>query len=91
MTDRPSGISRLPGYVSLSPRQYDVLLVVIEYRAQRGYSPTYNEIGDALGISKTTVFEHVAALEKKGALVKHKSSHRTYPRGALPKETDDGT
>ena len=37
----------------LSPRQRDVLDFIRSALMQRGYPPTYREIGDALGISST--------------------------------------
>jgi repressor LexA len=59
-----------------TPRQLEVLRFVRNYRMQHGYSPTMQEIGDHLRLTKVTVFEHVGALEKKGLLVrgaKHKA------------------
>ncbi|MBS3735181.1 MAG: transcriptional repressor LexA [Phycisphaerae bacterium] len=53
---------------TLTPRQLQVLRFVRDYRNQHGYSPTMQEIGDELALSKVTAFEHVAALERKGAL-----------------------
>lgn len=57
----------------LSPRQKDVLDVIVSTIDQRGYPPTYREIGDQLGIRSTNgVADHVKALIKKGYL--HKPS-----------------
>ena len=61
---------------TVTPRQMDILKFVRDYRARHAYSPTMQEIGDFLGLSKVTVFEHVGALEKKGLLrrqAKHKA------------------
>ena len=49
-----------------SPRQARVLESIIQYRREHGYSPTFDEIGDRLGCSKVTVFEHVQVLRRKG-------------------------
>ena len=55
----------------LSPRQRDVLDYIRSTSMQRGFPPTYREIGDALGISSTNgVADHVKALVKKGFLEK---------------------
>jgi repressor LexA len=39
-----------------------------DYQKTRGISPTLEEVGEHLGITRVTVFQHVRALEKKGAL-----------------------
>lgn len=58
----------------LSPRQRDVLDFIRSALMQRGYPPTYREIGDALGISSTNgVADHVKALVRKGYLEKSDS------------------
>lgn len=55
----------------LSSRQLDVLECIRQAVEQRGFPPTYREIGDALGISSTNgVADHVKALVKKGYLRK---------------------
>lgn len=55
----------------LSPRQSDVLDLIRSTIEDRGFPPTYREIGDALGISSTNgVADHVKALVKKGYLRK---------------------
>ncbi len=43
----------------MTPRQMDILIFIRDYRNQHGYSPTMQEIGDELGVTKVTVFEHV--------------------------------
>jgi repressor LexA len=53
---------------TVTPRQLDVLRLVDESRRRHGYSPTMQEIGDRLRLTKVTVFEHVGALERKGLL-----------------------
>jgi repressor LexA len=55
----------------LSPRQRDVLSYIEVTLAQRGFPPTYREIGDALGIASTNgVADHVKALVRKGFIHK---------------------
>lgn len=61
---------------TVTPRQMDILVFIRDYRVKHAYSPTMQEIGDFLQLSKVTVFEHVAALEAKGLLLrsaKHKA------------------
>jgi repressor LexA len=53
---------------TVTPRQLEILRYIRDFRSQHGYSPTMQEIGDHLGLTKVTVFEHVGALEKKGLL-----------------------
>jgi len=55
---------------NVTPRQMEILRFIRDFRRQRGYSPTMQEMGDHLGLTKVTVFEHVAALKKKGALTR---------------------
>jgi repressor LexA len=53
---------------TVTPRQLQVLQFIRDFRKRSGYSPTMQEIGDRLGLTKVTVFEHVEALERKGLL-----------------------
>lgn len=55
--------------MSLTPRQREVLEIIRAHKREHGVTPTYEEIGDKLGgLSKTSVFEHVEALIRKGHL-----------------------
>ena len=54
--------------MTVTPRQMEILRLIRDWRRQRGFSPTMQEIGDLLGLSKVTVFEHVVALVEKGLL-----------------------
>lgn len=53
---------------SLTPKQLRVLTFIRDYTNARGYAPTMQELADEFGVSKVTVFEHIAALQKKGYL-----------------------
>jgi len=53
---------------TVTPRQLEILKYIRGFRIRNGFSPTMQEIGDHLDLTKVTVFEHVAALEKKGLL-----------------------
>ncbi len=77
---------------NITPRQLEVLRFIRVFRERSGYSPTMQEIGDHMDLTKVTVFEHVAALEKKGALsrgVKHKArSLRVNPAFEFPEDNE---
>ena len=75
---------------TVTPRQLQILRLIRDFRDRNGYSPTMQEIGDQLGLTKVTVFEHAGALERKGLLVrgpKHKArSLRVSPKFQFPDE-----
>jgi len=54
--------------LQLTPRQLQLLRVVAGYQENRCYSPTLAEMASDLGISRSTVFEHIGELRKKGLL-----------------------
>ncbi len=60
---------------TVTPRQLDILRFIRDFRLRHGYSPTMQEIGDFLDLTKVTVFEHVVALEKKG-IVRRGDKHK---------------
>jgi repressor LexA len=60
--------------MNLTPKQ---LQLIRDSRIRRGYSPTMQELADEIGVSKVTVFEHVEALIKKGALIREANKARS--------------
>jgi len=69
-------MTKRSGNRTVTPRQLEILKYIRAFRIRNGYSPTMQEIGDHLDLTKVTVFEHVAALERKGLLLrgeKHKA------------------
>ena len=56
--------------MNLTSRQHQIVKYIWKYRKRKGLAPTLAEIAGELGISKVTVHEHIAQLEKKGALEK---------------------
>lgn len=54
--------------IKLTPRQLQLLRMVAYCQENRCYSPTIAELACELGISRSTVFEHIAELRKKGLL-----------------------
>ncbi len=63
--------------MNLTPKQLKILQLIRDSRVRRGYSPTMQELADEIGVSKVTVFEHVEALIKKGALVREPNKARS--------------
>jgi len=52
----------------LTPRQLELLKVIHLFQKNRCYSPTIGELSSRLGTSRSTVFEHLEELRKKGLL-----------------------
>lgn len=63
--------------MNLTPKQLKILQLIRDWRVRLGYSPTMQELADELDVSKVTVFEHVEALIKKGALVRERNKARS--------------
>jgi len=63
--------------MNLTPKQLKILQLIRDSRVRHGYSPTMQELADDLGVSKVTVFEHVEALIKKGALIREPNKARS--------------
>jgi repressor LexA len=75
--------------MNLTPKQLKILQLIRDTRVRCGYSPTMQELADELGVSKVTVFEHVEALIKKGALAREPNKARSLSIAegiALPDE-----
>jgi repressor LexA len=49
-----------------TPRQVQLLKTIAEFAGRDGYSPTIGELAQTAGVSRTTTFEHVEQLRKKG-------------------------
>ncbi|HCO94952.1 MAG TPA: repressor LexA [Phycisphaerales bacterium] len=54
--------------IQLTPRQLQLLQMVARFQQNRCYSPTLSEMASELNISRSTVFEHLAELRRKGLL-----------------------
>jgi repressor LexA len=63
--------------MNLTPKQLKILQLIRDCRVRHGYSPTMQELADQTGVSKVTVFEHVEALIKKGALTRDPNKARS--------------
>ena len=56
--------------VQVTPRQLEILRHIRRFESSHCYLPTIAELAQAAGVSRTTVFEHIARLQKKGLLRK---------------------
>jgi len=78
--------------MNLTPRQHEIVEFIRDYIVENDYAPTMQEIADHLGVSRPTVFEHIEALQAKGALHRQALRSRTIElapeldpkRAALP-------
>lgn len=76
--------------LNLTPKQLRILGIIRDHRMRTGCSPTLQEIADEVGVSKVTIFEHVEALIKKGALVRDANKARSLsisPDVVIPDES----
>jgi len=62
--------------VFLTERQLAVLNFIRDFIADKGISPTLDEMSQFFSVSKITIYEHVSALEKKGAIRKTRNMAR---------------
>ncbi len=62
---------------SLTPKQLRVLTFIRDFTHAHGYAPTMQELADEFGVSKVTVFEHIAALQRKGFLERSRHKARS--------------
>src|SRR3990167_9524606 len=63
--------------VTLYKRQRQIVDFISQYIQRQGYSPTLQEIADALGVSSlATVHEHLQALIKKKIIRKYEGAVR---------------
>src|SRR5262245_33641072 len=58
-------------------KQLQILNFIREFRQARGISPTLEEIAQHFDVSKITIYEHICALEKKGAVRKARNMARS--------------
>lgn len=67
----------------LTMRQQQVLEFIESFMMAKRYSPSMREIGEALGMnSPSTVFSHLDALERKGAISRPNGARRV-PRAIV--------
>jgi repressor LexA len=76
--------------MALTRRQKQVYDYVADFVQRNGYSPSFEEIGDGMGLSSlATVHKHISNLEKKGLLKRGYNKGRSIdvipPKGSLRK------
>jgi len=74
--------------MAITRRQREVYDFISRFVAERGYSPSFEEIGNGLKLSSlATVHKHISNLEKKGLLTRDYNRSRSIdllpPRGRL--------
>lgn len=78
-------MSDKPALQPLSGRQNDVLTFIRSYRVKHGISPTLREISEIMGISTTSVHEHMQVLVSKGHLIRTEGVSRGFVPAEEPK------
>lgn len=63
--------------MNYTPKQLQILRLILKYQQEHGYSPTYAELAKELGVSTITVFEHLEALERKNAIRRRRHEARS--------------
>jgi repressor LexA len=74
--------------MAITRRQHELYDFLSRFVSEKGYSPSFEEIKDAMGLnSLATVHKHVTNLEKKGLLTRNYNCSRSIdlvpPRGKL--------
>jgi repressor LexA len=76
--------------MAITKRQREIYDFIARFVAERGYSPSFEEIGEGTDLSSlATVHKHITNLEKKGLLKRDYNRSRSIdvlpPKGALKK------
>ena len=74
--------------MAITRRQREVYDFISRFVSEKGYSPSFEEIGDGLGLhSLATVHKHISNLDKKGLLTRDYNRSRSIdllpPKGKL--------
>ena len=69
----------------LTARQHEVLGFIRSFLARHGLPPTVREIGEKFKVTPRAAFDHLRALERKGALERRVSAGRTS-RALMPRD-----
>jgi repressor LexA len=76
--------------MALTKRQRQIYDFIADFVSRNGYSPSFEEIGDGMGLSSlATVHKHISNLEKKGLLKRDYNRSRSIdvlpPKGSMKK------
>ena len=75
-----------------TPKQLEILKFIVDFRKSHGFSPTLEEIGNAMGVHRVTVHQHIKALEKRGAVERgpeYRRNIQVVDPDLLEPETDE--
>jgi repressor LexA len=76
--------------IQLTPRQLQLLQIVARFQENRCYSPTLAEMASELNISRSTVFEHLVELRRKGLLSGYQNKARSLKVSSQGQELLNG-
>ena len=76
--------------VQLTPRQLQLLKMVARFQENRCYSPTLAEMAAELNISRSTVYEHIGELRRKGLLTDSANKARSLKVSSEARELLSG-
>lgn len=82
-------MKKAPEPPAITPRQLDVLAQIEAFQRSRCYSATIGELAEALGLSRPTVFEHIAALRAKKLITRSNGRARSLRLTATAKRLID--
>ena len=71
-------------------QRHRILRFVQEFGRREGYSPSYREIAEELGLAVSTVSYHVSVLEQEGSLRRGAGQPRTIVEPADPTTRAEG-
>jgi len=63
--------------MNFTPKQLNLLNYIREYNREHGFSPTLAEMSVHFSVSTVTIFEHLEALERKGAIKRRRHEARS--------------
>jgi Mn-dependent DtxR family transcriptional regulator len=68
-----------------TPRERQLLELIIQYKKQYGFDPTYAELSKRMDLSRVYVHDMVHSLQRKGAFDLRKQGNKIFflPAGAL--------
>jgi len=69
---------RIQRAFTLTPKQHEIARIMAKCYITRGVWATMGEIGEQMGISKITVWDHCTRMVAKGAMVQEYGAYRGY-------------
>jgi repressor LexA len=63
--------------MNFTPKQYQILKAIHQYKNEHGYAPTYVELARAMKVTTITIYEHLGALERKNAIRRRRHEARS--------------